>query len=198
MVDTKLLNAPAPDALNLLLTRRSGSAKAMTGPGPDAGQLRQILSAAARVPDHGKLAPWRFLLFEGEARARFGDVLATRIRDVEPEASGERVALERGRFLRAPVVVGVVSRVKPGIAIPEWEQQLSAGACCMTLLMAAHSLGFVGNWLTEWYAFDDAIAARLGLADNERMAGFIYLGQSAVPLEERVRPELDNLISHFE
>ncbi len=198
MVDTKLLNAPAPDALNLLLTRRSGSAKAMTGPGPDAAQLRRILAAAARVPDHGKLAPWRFILFEGEARARFGDVLATRIRDVEPDASGERVALERGRFLRAPVVVGVVSRVKPGIAIPEWEQQLSAGACCMTLLMAAHSLGFVGNWLTEWYAFDDAIAARLGLGDNERMAGFIYLGQSAVPLEERVRPELDNLISRFE
>ncbi|MBI1331052.1 MAG: nitroreductase [Alphaproteobacteria bacterium] len=199
MVDTpSSFNRPAPGALELLLSRRSGSAKAMTGPGPDAEQLRQILSAAARVPDHGKLAPWRFIVIKDEGRARLGEVVAMRVQQTEPDASSERLATERGRFLRAPVIVAVVSRIKPGIAIPEWEQQLSAGACCMTMLIAAHALGFVGNWLTEWYSFDSAIAKHLGLDENERFAGFIYFGQPAVPLEERARPNLDDLITTFE
>ena len=127
---------PRPDAMDLLLTRRSGSAKAMTGPGPSADELRTILTAAARAPDHGKLFPWRFILFEGDARARFGEVLA-RMPAPSAEATPERQAMERGRFLRAPVVVGVVSRVREGIPIPVWEQELSAGAVCQTMLVAA-------------------------------------------------------------
>lgn len=190
-------NRPAPDAIGLLLSRRSGSAKAMTGPGPDEAALRQILAAAARVPDHGKLAPWRFITFEGDARAAMGDLLAEIVKANEPEASGERLALERARFLRAPVVVAVVARPREAIHIPEWEQWLSAGAVCQTMLIAAHALGFVGNWLTEWYAYDPAVKERLGLKPGERIAGFIYIGRPAVPLEERPRPRLDTLITRF-
>ena len=191
-----MLNRPAPEAIDLLITRRSGSAKAMTGPGPDAGQLRTILTAAARVPDHGKLFPWRFVVFEGEARARFGEVLAQSLKASE-ETTEERLAMERGRFLRAPVVVGVISRVREGIPIPVWEQQLSAGAVCQTMLIAATAMGFVANWLTEWPAFNPLVARRLGLAEGERVAGFIYIGHPAQPLEERVRPDLDKLVTHY-
>lgn len=188
-------NLPAPGAIDLLLTRRSGSAKAMTGPGPSEDELRTILTAAARAPDHGKLFPWRFILFEGDARARFGEVLAECL--PEAEATPERQAMERGRFLRAPLVVGVVSRVREGIPIPVWEQELSAGAVCQTMLVAATAMGFVANWLTEWYAFSAKIAERLGLKEGERIAGFIYIGKAAQPLEERVRPEIDKITTRF-
>jgi nitroreductase len=191
------LNRPAPQALDLLLTRRSCSAKSMTAPGPDAAQLRTILAAGARVPDHGKLAPWRFIVFEGEARARMGDILAECVGTAEREVTPERVALERGRFLRAPVVVGVVSRVREGIAIPVWEQQLSAGAACQNMLIAAHAMGFVANWITEWCAYNPCVLEKLGLKEGERIAGFIYIGSPAATLEERVRPDLDGLILKF-
>lgn len=169
----------------------------MTGPGPSADQLRTILACASRVPDHGKLAPWRFILFEGDARKRMGDVLADVVRTTEPEASLERVALEQRRFLRAPVVIGVVSRVREGIPIPEWEQTLSAGACCMNMLIAAHALGFVANWLTEWYAFHPLVRDELKLKSGERIAGFIYIGHPAAPLSERARPSLDSLVTSY-
>lgn len=194
-MDSATLNQRPPGAIDLLLTRRSGSAKAMTGPGPDAEQLRTILAAAARVPDHGKLFPWRFVLFEGEARARFGDVLAECL--PKEEATPERLGVERARFLRAPVVVGVISRVREGIPIPAWEQELSAGAVCQTMLFAATALGFVANWLTEWPAFSPCVAERLGLAQGERVAGFVYIGHPAASLEERVRPDLDKLVTRF-
>jgi nitroreductase len=194
---TTTLNDVNAGTLGLLLTRRSGSAKAMTGPGPSPEQLRAILSAAARAPDHGKLFPWRFILFEGEARAAIGDLLADCIKESEPQASEERIALERGRFLRAPVVVGVVSRVRENIPIPEWEQVLSAGAVCENMLIATHAEGFVASWITEWYAYHPRVKDRLGLKSGERIAGFIYIGTSAQPLEERVRPDLDALITRF-
>jgi nitroreductase len=192
---TPALNLSAPGAIDLLLTRRSGSAKAMTGPGPDADELRTILTAAARVPDHGKLFPWRFILFEGEARARFGEVLAECL--PSEEASPERLAMERARFLRAPVIVGVISRVREGIPIPLWEQELSAGAVCQTLLIAATALGYVANWLTEWPAYNAKVAQRLGLEPGERVAGFVYIGKPAQQLEERVRPELDKIVTRY-
>ncbi len=192
------LNRPAPEAIDLLLTRRSGSAKTMTGPGPDGGQLRRILAAAARAPDHGKLFPWRFIVFENEARTRFGEMLADCLKESEPAAAtDERLAMERHRFLRAPVVVGVVSRVREQIPIPVWEQTLSAGAVCQNMLIACHALGFVANWITEWYAYHPLVAERLGLKPFERMAGFIYIGQPAVALEERVRPDMSRIVSNF-
>jgi nitroreductase len=175
-------NRPAPQTLDLLASRRSGSAKAMTGPGPSPEELRRILAAGARVPDHGKLAPWRFIVFEGEG---------------EPGASEERVAMERNRFLRAPLVVGVVSRVREGIPIPEWEQILSAGACCQTMMIAATATGYVANWITEWCAYHPHVRDGLGLKTGERIAGFLYFGTAAVALEERVRPDLDSLVTYY-
>lgn len=195
--DQTELNRLGPAALDLLLSRRSGSAKAMTGPGPLPEQLRQILACGARVPDHGKLAPWRFIIFEGEARARMGELLADAIRKTEPDASPERLNLEKNRFLRAPVVIGVVSRVREGIPIPEWEQVLSAGAACMNILIATHALGFVANWITEWCAFDPVVQDGLGLKPGERIAGFIYIGHPAAPLVERARPDWESLITRF-
>lgn len=183
------------DTLELLLSRRSGSAKAMTGPGPSPQQLRAILTAASRVPDHGKLFPWRFILFEGEARRRMGELLAECL--AQSETQPERLEQERGRFLRAPAVVGVVSRTREMIPIPEWEQMLSAGAVCQTMLIAAHASGFVANWLTEWCAYHPRVKERLGLKPGERIAGFVYIGTSAVALEERVRPKLDDIVTHF-
>jgi len=194
---TPRLNRPAPETIDLLLSRRSGSAKAMTGPGPSAEELRTILTAAARVPDHGKLFPWRFIIFESDARARFGEVLAECLKASEPDASEERLDMERKRFLRAPIVISVISRVREGIPIPAWEQELSAGAVCQTMLIAATSLGYVANWLTEWPAYNSLVSERLGLQQGERIAGCIYIGKPALPLEERVRPDLDKLISWF-
>ena len=188
-------NHPAPDAIDLLLTRRSGSAKAMGGPGPSPAQLALILRAGARAPDHGKLFPWRFIVFEDEARSRFGEILGA-IKESEGERA-KQIEEERARFLRAPVVIGVVSAVQEGIKIPVWEQELSVGAVCQNILIAAHALGFVANWLTEWYAYHPLVQEKLGLKPGERMAGFIYIGTSSVPLEERPRPEMDRIVSYF-
>jgi len=190
------LNRPAPGAIQLLLSRRSGSAKAMCGPGPSPAELATILKAAARVPDHGKLIPWRFLVIEGEARTRAGALLVDALRQTET-VSPERQAQEAARFLRAPVVVAVVSKARESIPIPLWEQELSAGAVCQTLLIAAHALGFVANWLTEWCAYHPLVKEGLGLKPGERVAGFIYIGNSAAPLEERPRPDMKKVVTRF-
>jgi len=190
------LNLPVPQTLDLLLSRRSGSAKTMKGPGPNADQLRRILAAGIRVPDHGKLTPWRFIVFEGEGRARMGEILAQCVAG-ERESSPERVEQERNRFMRAPVVIGVVSRVREQIPIPVWEQELSAGAVCMTIVLAAHAMGFVANWITEWCAYHPQVLARLGLKPTERIAGFIYIGHPAEPLEDRSRPLVDSITTRF-
>jgi nitroreductase len=190
------LNLSAPQTLDLLLSRKSGSAKTMKGPGPDAEQLRRILAAAVRVPDHGKLTPWRFMVFEGEGRERMGQVLAECIAH-EKDSSPERVEQERNRFMRAPVVIGVVSRARELLPIPVWEQQLSSGAVCMNIVLAAHAMGFVANWITEWCAYHPAVLDRIGLKPNERIAGYIYIGHPAAPLEDRPRPALDTIVTHF-
>lgn len=190
------LNIPVPETLDLLLSRRSGSAKTMQGPGPDAEQLRRILAVGVRVPDHGKLTPWRFILFEGEGRARMGAVLAECIAG-ERDSSPERIEQERGRFNRAPIVVAVVSRVREQIPIPAWEQELSAGAVCMNIVIAAHAMGFVANWVTEWCAYHPKVLEKLGLKPTERIAGFIYIGQPVAPLEDRPRPPLESITTRF-
>jgi nitroreductase len=188
-------NHRAPAALDLLLSRRSGSAKAMTEPGPSKKQLAQILQAGARAPDHGKLFPWRLIVFEGKGRQRAGDILAK-----VAEAEGERdkqVEEERGRFLRAPLVIAVISAAREQHKIPVWEQELSAGAVCQNILIAATALGFVGNWITEWYAYHPAVKAQLGLKPGERIAGFLYIGTAKDALEERPRPEMDRIVTVF-
>src|SRR5882757_1866382 len=143
-----------PDALELLKLRRSVKPREMNGPGPSADELDTILTIGSRVPDHGKLAPWRFIVFEGEARDRAGRLaLDIRLED-KPELDEAGKAEELRRFARAPLVVGVVSRAAPHVKIPEWEQVLSAGAVCMTLIVAARSMDYSATWLTEWPAYD--------------------------------------------
>lgn len=195
MID--LYKGQSPETLDLLLRRRSTSAKAMGEPGPDAGQLRQMLVAASRVPDHGKLFPWRFLVIEGDARAALGEVLAEALAARNPSVSESLKRFERARFQRAPVVVVVISSLKSEKPIPEWEQHLSAGAVCQTLLVAAAAAGFGANWLTEWCAYDDIVTRALGLGEREKVAGFVYIGTATAVLEERERPVLEEIVNHW-
>ncbi|MEM8987032.1 MAG: nitroreductase [Pseudomonadota bacterium] len=195
MGETLTAATPSPQTLALLARRRSLTAKDMAEPGPTPAQRDQLLALAARVPDHGKLSPWRFIVFEGAARADFGDVLAEAFQAGNPDANPELVEYERNRFLRAPLVVAVTSNVTTPHKIPEWEQILSAGAACQTLLVAANAMGFAAQWLTEWYAFDDRIGEKLGLGENERVAGYIYIGAANAAPMERARPDLTKIVS---
>jgi nitroreductase len=181
--------------IDLLLNRRSVSANSLGEPGPSEEDLRQMLTAAARVPDHKKLVPWRFLLFQGEARKAFGEVLADVCRADEMDPGAFRLETEANRFLRAPVVVAVISRVVKNPAAPEWEQILSAGAACQNLILAATALGFGAQWITEWYGYSAKVRAALGLAANERVAGFVYIGTAKEEPDERERPALADIVS---
>ena len=186
-----------PDALQLLKTRRSVKPMELKPPGPSAAELETLLTVASRVPDHGKLTPWRFLVFADNHRERAGDVIAAAFRARHPEATPEQIAFERNRLARAPLVVAVVSRAGPHVKIPEWEQVLSAGAAAMSLVLSAHALGYAANWITEWYAYDREVLAALGLAENERIAGFVHIGTPARPPEDRPRPALSDIVSYF-
>jgi nitroreductase len=187
---------PSQAALDFLALRRSLPIALMTEPGPSPAQVDELLRLAARVPDHGKLSPWRFIVFEGEARARAGVMLEAEARKSQkmPE---EGYALEAQRFMRAPVVIGVISSPKESPKIPEWEQRLSAAAVCLELLHAASAMGFAGAWLTEWCAYDAGVAAQLDLGPNEKVAGFVYLGTAREPAPERVRPNVSELIKRW-
>jgi len=185
------------DAVARLLERRSVKAMDMQTPGPDAADLDTILSMAVRVPDHGKLGPWRFIQFRNDARGEFGEILAERYAELNPESREQHIEAERQRFLRAPVVVAVIARIRAGIKIPEWEQQLSVGAACQNILVAASLLGYAAQWLTEWYGFDHVIDTALGLEAHERVGGFIYLGSASEKPPERVRPQLAELLSDW-
>ncbi|MGB7579169.1 MAG: nitroreductase, partial [Pseudolabrys sp.] len=150
-----------------------------------------------RVPDHGKLAPWRFILFEGDARSAAGEAIASAFRANHPDATAEQIEFERKRLARAPLVIAVVSRAGPHVKIPEWEQQLSAGASAMSLVLAAHAMGFAASWITEWYAYDRRVLDVLGLAANERIAGFVHIGRPAKAPEDRERPNLGAIVTRF-
>jgi nitroreductase len=181
--------------LRHLATRRSTSAADLASPGPSRASLQAMLTIAARVPDHKKLAPWRFIVIEGAARDRFGAVLARVCASREPEASAIRHETERARFLRAPTIVAVVSSPISHPAAPEWEQVLSAGAVCLNLLHAAAAYGFGAQWLTEWYGYDAQVAAAFGLAPHERIAGFVYIGTPRQRAAERERPDIGAITS---
>jgi nitroreductase len=186
-----------PDALQLLKTRRSVKPMELGGPGPSPAEIDTLLTIAARVPDHGKLAPWRFIVFEGDARLAAGEAIAAVFRAQQPDATPDQVEFERKRLARAPLVVAVVSRAAPHVKIPEWEQQLSAGAAAMNLVIAAHAMGYAASWITEWYAYDRRVLDALGLASHERIAGFVHIGRSAKPPEDRERPKLADLVSRY-
>lgn len=178
-----------------LKTRRSVPAFQMCEPGPNRVELEDILRLAVRVPDHGKLAPWRFIVYRGERRAEIGEALLKMALEKNPELSEEMVNVERTRFTRAPVVVAVVSRAAPHVKIPEWEQLMSAGAVCLNLLMAANAHGYVSNWLTEWFAYDQRAWPLLGIGEGEKVAGFIHIGSTTFPVTERPRPELADVVT---
>ena len=186
------------DALSLLETRRSASAKAMTGPGPSGEQLDRLLNIAVRAPDHGKLTPWRFIVFEGDARERAGDIVAERYHVLHPNHGQETLEVQRNMFSRAPCVVAVVSTAATDHPkIPEWEQLMSAGAVCQNLLVAATAMGLGAQWISGWFAYDRQVLAAFGLADRERIAGFIYLGTPAQLQEDRPRPEPASITTRF-
>ncbi len=177
----------------MLATRRSGKARDMVAPGPDAAQLRAILGAAMRVPDHGKLAPWRFVTVAADQRTALSAGLEAAYVAEKPEAGRLEREAARNFGLEAPCLIILLSRIDTASHIPAWEQELSAGAAAMQLCNAAHAQGFVANWLTGWAAYSPAVHALVGEA-GERVAGFIFIGTPAKPLEERPRPEYDNIV----
>jgi nitroreductase len=183
--------------LAFLKTRKSASAKAMTGPGPEASQLQDMLSLAVRVPDHGKLNPWRFVVFEGEARAGVGALFAGRYAELHPDYPADSVEFQKGLFARAPVVVAVVSAAVEHVKIPVWEQVMSSAAVCFNLVLAAQAHGFDAQWQSDWVAYDDGAKAAMGISRQEKVSGLIYIGTSSVPLEDRPRPDAVALTTHW-
>jgi nitroreductase len=186
-----------PEAIDLLKSRRSVKPIELHGPPPTAAELATLLTIASRVPDHGRLTPWRFVVFEGDARLAAGEKIVEVFRANRPDATPEQIEHERKRLARAPLVVAVVSRAAPHIKIPEWEQVLSAGAAATSLVFAAYALGFAASWLTEWYAYDRRVLDALGVRPEERIAGFVHIGRAAKPVEDRARPTLDDIVTRY-
>jgi nitroreductase len=182
--------------LALLHTRRSGKPRDMVAPGPDAAQLGAILHAAIRVPDHGKLAPWRFVIVGADQRDRLSALLTDAYRAEKPGAGRLEIEAMDTFARQAPTLVVALSKPVEPHKVPRWEQELSAGAACMNLLNAAHAAGFVGGWLTGWPAYSDTVRDAFGGA-GERIAGFIFIGSAARELEERPRPAYDSVVRHW-
>ena len=183
--------------IDLLKTRRSAPALSLLEPGPTPAELETLLTVASRVPDHGKLAPFRFIVFQGEGRIRASEIIAEVYTAAHPNADEDQLRIERRRLALAPLVVAVVSCAGPNPKIPEWEQVLTAGAVCMNLIVAANALGFATVWLTEWYAYDRTVLDRLGLAPNEKIAGFLHIGRNATARDDRPRPALADIVTTF-
>jgi len=180
--------------LSHLNTRRSGKPRDLVAPGPNEAQLRAMIAIAARTPDHGKLAPWRFVIVPPDARDAFADGLRAALRLERPGASDRDVdAVVNDFAYQAPALVVVLSAPEVDAKIPLWEQELSAGAATMNLLHAAHALGFAGGWLTGWAAYSDTIRDMFGTTP-ERIAGFVFIGTPGKPLEERPRPEMADIV----
>ena len=184
----------SPQTLAFLARRRSASAMALTEPAPSDEDLAILLRLATRVPDHGKLSPWRFVILRGDAKRRFIAGLEA-IAATRPD--GERLAAKLGKIKAPPLTLAVVSRATPG-DIPEWEQRLSSGAVCMTLIIAAQAMGYGANWITDWYAYDADAGRLLGLGEAERIAGFVHLGTAADTPLERVRPDVSAIVEEWD
>ncbi|MEM8617271.1 MAG: nitroreductase [Pseudomonadota bacterium] len=190
---------PSDAARAFLALRRSSGTALLADPGPTGAILDDILNTAMRVPDHRRLGPWRFILIEGDARAAFGQAAAEVRRGEIPDAPEERLDISRRSMLRAPTVVVAISSPKEcPRGTPVWEQELSVGAACQNLLLAANAAGFAGCWLTEWMSYSKGINNLLGLESHERIAGFIYLGTPTGDPQERMRPETASRISHWQ
>ena len=187
-----------PNPLQFLDSRLSVPSKQLTEPGPDDAALLRMLQAAVRVPDHGKLVPFRLLRIQGQARHALGEALAARTLQRDPQAPAAAVEKDRARFSHAPVIITVIARITPKHKVPEQEQLLSAGCVCFALLQSAQALGFGAQWLTGWAAYDEAIEQILGLAENEKIAGFIHIGTPKLEVPERERPNAAALLSDWQ
>ena len=186
-----------PDAIDLLKVRRSVKPREMTAPGPSPAELETILTIGARVPDHGKLTPWRFIVFEGDARLRAGEIIAKVFAQKNPQATAADIEVEKKRLTDAPLVIAVVSLTKPHPKVPAWEQELSAGASAMNIVTAATALGYGACWLTGWFAFDRDVLDGFGLKADEKLAGFVHIGTPSRPSEDRPRPALSEIVTRF-
>ena len=180
--------------IEFMRRRRSVPARNIVEPGPTDEEIQTMIEIASRVPDHGKLAPWRFVRFTENRRSQLGDRFAQRAKQLNPQITGDALELERQRF-NSPVVIGVYSAPIDHPKIPQWEQILSCGAAAMNLLIAANAHGWDAQWLTEWMAFDDDLRPDLDVEPGERIAGFIHIGTASMPKTERDRPELSNIFS---
>lgn len=185
------------NALDLLTTRRSVLAKHLVEPGPNEAEIEQILHSAHRVPDHGKIGPWRFVVFRGEARRDFGTELAEIFKEDNSDATEQLLDFQSKLLLRAPLVIAVVSNAGEHMKVPEWEQVLSAGAACQNILLAASALSYGAQWLTEWPAYHKKVHALLGMKADHQIAGFMYIGSYAEKPSERVRPSLEERIQYW-
>ena len=185
--------APAPEVLRFLAARRSAPAVTLGEPAPSPAELADLLRLATHVPDHGKLAPWRFVVLEGEGKARF----AARLEALAQSHGDPTAAAKLAKLKIPPLCVAVISSPRPA-AIPEWEQRLSAGAVCTTLLYSALAMGYGANWITDWYAYDPEANAILGLGPEEKVAGFVLLGTPREPPLERERPDLTPLVTRWQ
>lgn len=183
--------------LSLLETRRSGKPREMVAPGPDAGQLDRILAIAARVPDHGKLFPWRFVVVETPQRQALADLLARALPISDPDANSAHYAKALEFAYQAPSLVVLISSPIAGHKIPLWEQELSAGAVAMNLLLATHAMGFVGGWITGWMTYSELVRDAF-CQPGERIAGFLFLGSPSRPLEERPRPDMAQIVRRWD
>ncbi|MDO8534080.1 MAG: nitroreductase [Xanthobacteraceae bacterium] len=186
-----------PDAIELLKTRRSPRIPDLIEPGPGEEEIATLLTVAARVPDHGKLTPWRFLVLKREGRKPLAEKLSRCFRADHPEATADQIDKEQSRFADTPLIIGVISRAAPHPKIPEWEQVLSAGAACMNLVNAAHALGYGANWVTGWAAYDKSCRELLGIVASERVAGFVHIGTPKAALEDRPRPKLSDIVTRL-
>lgn len=186
-----------PVLRDYLLSRRSVGAAFLKDPGPDADALRTMLTIATRVPDHGKLTPWRLVVIAGDDRVAAGEALAAIAASANPSLDAQGLEIERQRFLPAPLTVGVISSPKPSPKVPELEQVLSAGNVAFNLVHAAHAMGFAASWVTRWFSFDADASAVLGALPGERFVGFVHIGTPAIVPEDRPRPSLDDVVSRW-
>ena len=184
--------------MEFLHRRKSPPISQLHEPGPDEGQIHEMIRVASRVPDHGLLEPWRFILYRGEARHRVGEFFARRAAEREGPLNDQRIAQEKARFARAPIVIGVVSAPKPHERIPEWEQFLSAGNAAFALVLAAHALGFGANWVSNWYSDDQVSRTFLGLSPSERAIGFVHIGTASAKIPDRPRPEPHAVLREYD
>lgn len=188
----------SPETVQFLAQRKSVPLSQFTGPGPDSDALTKLLTIAARAPDHGRLEPWRFIIYRDGDGAVIGEQLAALAKRLRPDTPPEELERDRNRLRRAPVAIGVVSCPKAHERIPQWEQFLSAGAVAMNLVSAATAMGFAANWVTGWYSDDAEARAILGLGADERMAGIVHLGHCERDIPERPRPDVASLITDYQ